>query len=390
MKKNLNKLATLALTGILMTGMSFGSLAAVTLNGGVGTSKDTSLEIVKDLGVVDVDSEYVPTTPVVKFTYSIAAAADDKLGTVGEQGDGTPRKAGIKADKVTFTQGASFTVDDPAENNKVSKKVTVDFGGITEDDWKAVGAGVYRYVLTESYNYQVDDKYDYTSAMKTNSELTRYIDVYVGYYMEDGTEKLGIIGYVVRKTTDGEAKTNGYVIDNVTETSGSVYKTYDLKVNKKVTGTLGDRNKDFNFTTTVKVPEGATYGYNETGDTTKNSINSSEESVKSTLKDSESFEIKGVPFGQKLTVTEDNYSGDGYKTYLAVDAEVSNYSTESRTTEQGENDTDGATVINFENKKNDTPPTGVVMNIAPYAAMILGAGAFAGVFLGRKKSEDEE
>ena len=180
------------------------------------------------------------------------------------------------------------------------------------------------------------------------------------------------------------------MIDKVDETSGSVYKTYDLKVNKKVTGTLGDRNKDFNFTTTVKVPEGATYGYDETSNTTKNSIKSNEESVASTLKDSESFEIKGVPFGQKLTVTEDNYSGDGYKTYLAVDAEVSDYSAESRTTEQQENNKNGATVINFENKKNDTPPTGVVMNIAPYAAMILGAGAFAGVFLGRKKSEDEE
>ena len=390
MKKNLNKLATLALTGILMTGMSFGSLAAVALNGGVGTSNDTSLEIVKDLGVVDVDSEYVPTTPVVEFTYSIAAAADGELGTVGGKSDSTPRKAGIEANKVTFTQGASFTVNDTAVNNKVSKKVTVNFGGITEEDWKTVGAGVYRYVLKESCNYQVNGGYNYTSAMQTNSELTRYIDVYVGYYTENDTEKLGIIGYVVRETTDGEAKTNGYVIDNVDETSGSVYKTYDLKVNKKVTGTLGDRNKDFNFTTTVKVPEGATYGYDETSNTTKNSIESNEESVASTLKDSESFEIKGVPFGQKLTVTEDNYSGDGYKTYLAVDAEVSDYSAESRTTEQQENNRNGATVINFENKKNDTPPTGVVMNIAPYAAMILGAGAFAGVFLGRKKSEDEE
>ena len=397
MKKNLNKLATLALTGILMTGMSFGALAdAATLDGGKVKSRETSLQIVKDLGVVDVDSDYVPTAPVVKFTYSIAAASGDQLGVVGGD-DSTPRKAGLYTNKVNLGE-ASFTTSSTVTNKKATQNVTIDFSGITEDDWGTAnaGAGVYRYVLTETSTYKVGNNgYDYSNAVKKNTEETRYIDVYVGYYTESGTEKLGIIGYVVRETTDGETKTNGYVIDNVDETSGSVYKTYDLKVNKKVTGTLGDRNKDFNFTTAVVVPAGATYGYTETNNNEKSSITSAEVSVASTLKDSENFEIKGVPYGQELTVVEDNYTSAGYKTYVAIDSE--NYGSafgdnaERTSGAQKENEQNNvATVVNFKNEKNETTPTGVVMNIAPYAAMILGAGAFAGVFLGRKKSEDEE
>ncbi len=389
MKKNINKLATLALTGILMTGMSFGSLAAATLNGGAVTSTDTTLQIVKELGVTDIDSDYVPTAPKVNFTYSIAAATDGQLGTVTET-DETPRKSGVAADKVTVGD-ASFLTTDEVTDKKALKNVTIDFSAITEDDWKVNGAGVYRYVLTEDNSYKVDDGYDYADAMQNNAMTTRYIDVYVGYN-EDG--KLGIVGYVVRKTDTDEGKTGGYEVEKKTiegseVTTGSVYKTYDLKVNKHVTGTLGDKNKDFNFTTTVVVPTGATYGYEETNNTQKESIEDTETSVASGLKDSEYFEIKGVPVGQELTVTEDNYSREGYKTYVAVDSE--NYGeTEKREETQKENRMTGATVLNFKNAKNDTTPTGVVMNVAPYAAMILGAGAFAGVFLGRKKSEDEE
>ena len=396
MKKNLNKLATLALTGVLMTGMSFGSLAAATLTDGAVTSTETSLQIVKELGVTDVDSVYVPTAPTVKFTYAVSAPEKDQLGTVGED-DKTPRKAGIQISKVSLSD-ASFTTGDNVNNGKVSKNVTIDFSEITSDEWKEGGAGVYRYVLTETADYKVGDNgYDYTNAVQVNNVTTRYIDVYVGY-KKDGTT-LGIVGYVLRTTETGEGKTKGYevkteTVDGTQVTTGSVYKTYDLKVNKYVTGTLGDKTKDFAFTTTVTVPNGATYGYSKTNDTTKTSIESTETSVASTLKDSQSFEIKGVPFGQTLTVVEDNYSADGYKTYVAVDSD--NYGTAfadsaKRTSgAQKQNEVAGATVINFKNDKNDTTPTGVVMNIAPYAAMILGAGAFAGVFLGRKKSEDEE
>lgn len=56
------------------------------------------------------------------------------------------------------------------------------------------------------------------------------------------------------------------------------------------------------------------------------------------------------------------------------------------TTKTGDNGTiDSATATAaFTNKKDATTPTGVIMTIAPYALMVVLAGAFAVVFLTRR------
>jgi len=74
------------------------------------------------------------------------------------------------------------------------------------------------------------------------------------------------------------------------------------------------------------------------------------------------------------TVTEADYSGSGYKTY--VDG------VEKR--EAKGNATADDTVVTVKNEKNNTAPTGVIMTIAPYALMVVLAGAFAVVFLTRR------
>ena len=386
MKKNLNKLATLALTGILMTGMSFGALAENDAPNGVNTTGGEELILIKELAVLDVDSNYQASAPAIQYSYTWETVTEDELGTVYDlsgdndriQSDLTKRKVGTGTPTI---DAEAFVATEKAINDKVNKNIKINFSGVTFEE-----AGVYRYKLVEG-GYTASNGFDYSSSIEVSNEKSRYIDVYVGYV----NGNLKITGYVV-SLVEGGKKTPGYEVeikeDGTDVTFGDKYSTYDLAVNKFVTGTLGEKTKDFAFSATVPVPDGSTYNYANTYDASQNG-EKSETSISTTLTDKKTFEIKGVPFNKKVTVSESDYTSNGYKTYLAVDS--TDYgSTEARSTEQNQNTIEGATVVNFKNEKNDTPPTGVVMNIAPYAAMILGAGAFAGVFLGRKKSEDEE
>ena len=384
MKKNLNKLATLALTGVLMTGMSFGALATTNATGGVNTEGGKTLVLTKELAVLDVDSGYQASAPAIKYSYAIADnLTAEELGTVSTT-DSTARKDGHSVGDPTVAAEA-FVATEKAVENKVSRDITLNFGSV-----KFTEAGVYRYKLVEG-TYSSQNNFDYSNSIVESSgeDKSRYIDVYVGWNSD--RTGLTITGYVV-SYVDGEGKTPGYEVkvnDAGTDvTYGDKYSTYDLTVNKHVTGSLGEKGKDFSFTATVPVPTGSAYNFDNTGDAAE-AVEQSDKAVNTNLKDDESFTIKGVPCGNKVKVTEADYSREGYKTYLAIDSE--DYGTkENREAEQEQTDATGATVINFKNDKNETTPTGVVMNIAPYAAMILGAGAFAGVFLGRKKSEDEE
>ena len=78
----------------------------------------------------------------------------------------------------------------------------------------------------------------------------------------------------------------------------------------------------------------------------------------------------GVKYGTKFTVSEDNYSNDGYTTSYTVN---NGEKTDGRTcTTTVTSDT----TITFTNKKQITPPNGITTTIAPYAIMVvLAAGA---------------
>ena len=367
-----------------MTGISFGSLAETNANGGENTEGGNELILTKELAVLDVDSDYQASAPAIKYNYSFATnLSEEDLGTISDS-DKTPRKNGHSVGDPTVSAEA-FVATEKAVNNKVSKDITLDFSNVNFTE-----AGVYRYKLIEG-NYDSQNNFDYNTAVVVSVVKDRYIDVYVGWN-EAGTD-LEIKGYVVRKVEGGE-KTPGYEVtvnaDGTDVTFGDKYSTYDLTVKKHVTGTLGDRSADFDFTATIPVPGGSSYNFDSTNDQT-GAAEQSDTTVNVPLKDSKEFTVKGVPYGSGVSVQESDYTQKGYRTYLAVNSE--NYgSTESRTTTTTKDQItgEGATVVNFKNEKNETTPTGVVMNIAPYAAMILGAGAFAGVFLGKKKSEDEE
>ena len=90
------------------------------------------------------------------------------------------------------------------------------------------------------------------------------------------------------------------------------------------------------------------------------------------LKDDQSIVIQGLTANTSYTITETNYSTDGYTTSYVLDG---GDSTDSNTTDA---QTMGAAshTITFTNTKNGIVPTGILLETAPY--VILGAVVLAG------------
>ena len=81
--------------------------------------------------------------------------------------------------------------------------------------------------------------------------------------------------------------------------------------------------------------------------------------------------------GDSFTITETDANKDEYTTTYTVGTDaVKSYDNEITAT--------GAKLVTVYNKAQDTPSTGVIMTIAPYALMVVLAGAFAVVFLTRR------
>ena len=93
-----------------------------------------------------------------------------------------------------------------------------------------------------------------------------------------------------------------------------------------------------------------------------------------TLKDGETATIYGLSTSDKYTVTETDYSSQGYKTTI---------NTQKTNTVTGT--LSDAKEIKVVNDKEATTPTGIVTDIAPYVIMVAAAVVLGFAFL-RKRS----
>lgn len=212
-----------------------------------------------------------------------------------------------------------------------------------------------------------DGKYIYTVMEGINPESTYEIQ-----------EKDGELeGYDWNITEDKKSET-GTIGKDTTKTV-SFKNTYSrqkfsLHINKTVEGNMSDKKKEFAFSISLKDGNGAAYVLSdkeikEAGLTAKEDA---EEGVYTfTLKDGEEKEIT-LPYGCKYIVSEEDYSSDGYKTYIGEEKEEN----KKRTT--GEKTMTRQTEISFLNKKQIVPPTGIKNTMTAWflmtgATLILGA-----------------
>ena len=140
---------------------------------------------------------------------------------------------------------------------------------------------------------------------------------------------------------------------------------FTLIINKTVEGNMSEKRKEFAFSITLKDANGAAYELSdeEIKDVGFSTKGEDQKGVYTfTLKDGESKEFS-LPYGCKYTISEEDYSSSGYKTYIGEKKEEN----QKRTTE--EETLTQKTEINFLNKKEVIPPTGVETTMTAWLLM---------------------
>ena len=147
----------------------------------------------------------------------------------------------------------------------------------------------------------------------------KIIQLYPGTYTlhEEAAPESGLyakasdITFTVDK--DGKVKVDGKDVSKVTMVDE--YNVSSLKVKKTVEGSLGSKDKQFNFTMTLKNPDGTPYtkavSYKK-GTDTGTLTPSAEGKVTFTLSHGDETEFTDLVVGTKYAVEEADYSSEGY------------------------------------------------------------------------------
>lgn len=397
--------------------------------------------------------------------------------------------AGINADQISITQNNPFapgqvtyqgvqlgdTVTFDANQKYAKQNVTMDFGNVTYTQ-----PGIYRYIVSETPATPAQQ------GITNDTDTSRFLDVYVETE-EDGT--LGVVGYTFHKDdTEGtladeptfelvkaaDLLRNGeYYVQDESATTGSngvlvdaegktyrpakqseiddaiannsstlysavktlkdagfqnLYTTYDVLLEKQVTGNQGNREEYFQFNVTVSggvansryhvdlthaTKDNISYIKNGITPETKSNVGQltkGEEVLKNTgdtdyeseyyfetdetgsanltfyLKDDQYIEIWGLTKDMSYSVTEVDKDGEGYDISYKQDTEQNNHNvagpkvdSATVTTQMGDSDD---TVV-YNNYRNGVVPTGIILTAAPF---VTAAGLASGMLIiGKKK-----
>jgi hypothetical protein len=235
------------------------------------------------------------------------------------------------------TSELSFRVLDRNNRDVTAQSVT----GVTptaETDANHAPTGYYNVPdgSTLHFNIKAGWVIDYRNVTST----TRYT-VTESAGMPDGYsyDKATVSSVIGTGGSPGAADTSAVVTDTERKVEGTIagpnktftvryqnmFKAGDVSVSKRVTGNMGDHKRAFSFNINLKKGDGSPFDgqltYTDTRlDTTGNvaptagtlSFVNGQAAV--TLKDNQKISISNLPYGYHYTVTEDDYSKDGYQT----------------------------------------------------------------------------
>lgn len=361
MKKSfVAKLSAVALA--LMLSLGFGTAVCAEDDPDPAPAATTAV-IVKEL---EMDTNV--TTPVVTFQFNV-----EKHSVDGDTQDPDNKMPSITVPGGIVFGSADTGTTAEGDNKKIVTKQTANIlDGIVFPH-----AGTYEYKISEVPNV-------YTGTGTMSYSDTQYtMSVYV--VNDDTANRLKIDKVVI---SDGTTNSKTGEIKFVNQFK----KNSSLTISKTVTGTLGDKTKQFTFTMNLNTLSALeTPGTTYTGTITRangslatdTSFELSAASNTFTLADGESLVFDHLPVGTIYTVAETNYAADGYST--TVEAMVNGQNTAVSPTNAviGE-DTNRVT---FTNTKNNPAPTGILVNNLPFIILILVAVCgFAGYIVFKRRS----
>lgn len=361
--------------------------------------------------------------PNATFTYAVTAGNAKAYDVAGKK---FQVLAGVDADKITMAgvgEGADVNkiafkkgdgsdthdttkdayVKDLAAGKKYAlKTATLDFSNV-----RFTEPGVYRYIITEEGTNQ---------AITNDADPTRVLDVYVNDASTKTEKKLTIAGYVLHSNENDEpdivagenAGSTGTYVATKSQGFTNSYDTSDLTLRKQVTGNQASRDKYFKFTLNIdKAQPNTKYDVviDDADATSKSNVatieaNAGKANVTSIITDENGKATQEfyLQHGQQVTV-----QGIAKDTTYALTENTEDYkSTENTaatpvlTIKKG---TDSAGVngtiaskdltTGYLNTRDGVIPTGVIMTVAPFAAVTL-LGAAGMVTMKMKKREDDE
>ena len=316
------------------------------------TADDPYLELTKELHVA---SGTAPDT--MKFDFTVKSGAT----TVA-----TPSVTFSKADNA---DGAAFTAD-----NTYSRKFTINLNEILGDNKTQVGT--YNYTITEN---------DTAIPGITKDSKTVNMTVTVINKAEENLSASTGYGYIVALRNAGDKDKSDGKFTNT-------YNSYSLEVEKTVKGSLGDLNENFTFTITLGKAAGKDNNYasaivksdNSDNDGTWTWTADGQAQKTVTLKHGQAAIISNLPVGVTYTVTENGKGAEGWLYEVTGEAVATNDVLPSITDNNNNNK------VNIINDHKGVPDMGVVLDNAPYIAM-LAIVAIGGVALMlNKRRRDEE
>lgn len=293
--------------------------------------------------------------PNADFKYTIAPAEASELTNTG-----MPATAGVEGAVSLSPSSVNYSAEGlSSEDNAdgVTKTITAQMS-VSLVTSRFAAPGIYRYKIT-----QTPPELDGLNVV--------YKELFLDVYVENGNSGLVAKGCTLSTAAGSGSKISGFE---------NKYVTHKLTITKVVAGNQGDKNKDFEFTVTIKGADGETYKYGtvKNGVTTMNQTTTkSGATFTETLEHGESVIVYGLSSEDKFAVTEADYHGDGYKTSYKI-GDGTNSTEGSSIAEKAIGNSD--TTVIFTNTKDVTVPTDVIRTVVPYAAIVAFAAVMGVVF----------
>lgn len=303
-----------------------------------------------------------PQKMTFDFTVSGHVADADKgakAGTVGGEFTTQP--------SVTFekTGNEQFTV------NTYSQDFSIDLVKLLGDNYNKVG----------KYAYTISENETKIPGITKDAHTYEMIVTVVNKQKDNLTNETGYGYYVGMYDAEGQ---------KVPAVFTNTYNSYSLEVKKTVEGNFGDLGDTFTFYITLGKEDGkndnyatATVHVSDTSNPANNAtwtVGGGQQTV--TLKHGQTITVSNLPVGVTYTVTEKKTNDDGSAWVYTTTGEA--------TAEANKTIAAGDNKVEIVNEHQGTPDMGVILDNAPYIAL-LAIVAIGGVALMlNKRRRDEE
>ncbi len=280
----------------------------------------------------------------------------------------------------TKWENMEYSAKDIATANADAVKLTdsniksspTDTPNVALTDTATIKIDASKFLQPGIYVWEVKETGTYADGA-TCADQTKYLIVSI---IRDG-DKLKVASAGLVTTLDDESKNDRFVNE---------YASKKLDMSKTVEGLMGDKSKEFDFTVVITSSDAnkvyaVVIADAKTG--TTRLVSATPTKATDNGKTTYTYSVKMKHDGA-LTI----YGLAGDDTWSVTETPVAGYTTNVNNSDTATNVATGTAAqngnANFVNTATSSPATGVIMTIAPYALMVVLAGAFAVVFLTRR------